>query len=223
MVVINKVYTRSGDQGQTHLGDGSRVGKDDLRVCAYGEVDEVNATLGLAKLHCQSEGVRTMLASIQNDLFDLGADLCVPMTQAELDAQKSRSDDQQGQGSESLESAGSQTGVQESAQTYKPLRIQPEQVTRLEKEIDRLNERLQPLTSFILPGGSKASTYLHLARTITRRAERSLTKMLHQGTNEHAYQYLNRLSDFLFVAGRYENDFGHSDVLWSPGRNQKEG
>ncbi len=187
MVKLTKIYTRGGGKGQTSLGDGSRVDKDDLRVTAYGDVDETNATIGLALLHIDGD-MEQMLARIQNDLFDLGADLCVP------------------------ESADPK---------YPPLRIVEAQVQRLEAEIDLLNAALTDLNSFILPGGSAASAYLHLCRTVSRRAERHIVALARQeDINPAAIHYLNRLSDFFFVAARYMNDIGAADVLWTPGENR---
>jgi cob(I)alamin adenosyltransferase len=185
MVRLTKIYTRGGDGGQTSLGDGARVAKHDLRVAAYGTVDEANAAIGVARLHVGAT-TDAMLARIQNDLFDLGADLCRP------------GDD-------------SQDG----------LRIEPSQVERLEQEIDALNASLRPLDSFVLPGGTAASAYLHLARTIVRRAERLTTQLAgEQPVNRFAVHYLNRLSDHLFVLARYLNDGGAADVLWVPGANR---
>ena len=193
MVELNRIYTRGGDAGQTSLGSGDRVAKHDLRVAAYGTVDETNATLGLARLHTgEDRETDEMLARIQNDLFDLGADLCTP----DGDARAARK--------------------QEGA-----LRIVPEQVDRLEQEIDTLNESLAPLTSFILPGGTAAAAHLHMARTIARRAERLMTELAtHEDINPNALKYINRLSDHLFVLGRHLNDGGRADVLWKPGQNR---
>jgi cob(I)alamin adenosyltransferase len=192
MVRLNKIYTRTGDDGSTGLGNGARVKKYDLRVEAYGTVDEANATLGMARLHTSGIGqMDAMLARIQNDLFDLGADLCTPLAHE--------------------------------PPAYEPLRIVEEQVQRLETEIDELNAELQPLKSFILPGGSAASAYLHLARTVCRRAERLMAELAAQ-PQEHvggpALRYINRLSDFLFVASRSVNEKGRLDVLWVPGKNR---
>ncbi len=193
MVKLNKIYTRTGDNGTTGLGTGARVLKCDLRVKAYGAVDEANAALGLARLHlADSPEVAAILARVQNDLFDLGADLCTPPV--------------------ADEAPGS------------ALRIVAGQVERLEGDIDRLNAELSPLTSFILPAGSAAAAHLHLARTICRRAEREMVE-LNQVEGEDAQpavgtpalRYMNRLSDLLFVAGRYVNDRGRDDVLWVPG------
>lgn len=193
MVELNRIYTRGGDAGQTSLGSGDRVAKHDLRVAAYGTVDETNGAIGLARLHTADDTViDEMLARIQNDLFDLGADLCTP----EGDARAARK--------------------QEGA-----LRIVPEQVDRLEQEIDTLNETLAPLTSFILPGGTPAAAHLHMARTISRRAERLMTELATCETvNPEALKYINRLSDHLFVLGRHLNDGGRADVLWKPGQNR---
>ncbi|MDX2289978.1 MAG: cob(I)yrinic acid a,c-diamide adenosyltransferase [Hyphomicrobiaceae bacterium] len=198
MVKLNKIYTRTGDAGTTGLGTGERVRKDDVRIAAYGTIDETNAALGLARLHTGAPGadassrtVDVMLARIQNDLFDLGADLCVPDRGEKL--------------------------------SYEPLRIVDAQVDRLEREIDELNAALSPLTSFILPGGSPASAYLHLARTVSRRAERLMVRLAAspgEPVSQPALKYVNRLSDFLFVAGRYVNDQGAADILWVPGGNR---
>ncbi len=188
MVVLNKIYTRTGDDGSTGLGSGERVQKFDLRVEAFGTVDETNAAIGLARLHSKDDPeIDVMLARAQNDLFDLGADLCT------LKAK---------QGKEAL-------------------RIIEAQVTRLESEIDQLNADLQPLRSFVLPGGTALSAHLHLARTIARRAERLMVELkTREDVNEAALKYINRLSDFLFVAARYANDGGRNDVLWVPGKNR---
>lgn len=193
MVKLNRIYTRTGDAGTTGLGTGARVDKDDPRIAAYGTVDETNSVIGLARLHLPagSDDIDAMLMRIQNDLFDLGADLCVPDRGEIL--------------------------------PYEPLRILPAQVERLEQEIDQLNAELEPLKSFILPGGSAASAYLQLARTVSRRAERlmvTLAKDPNEPVGEAALQYMNRLSDFLFVAGRYVNDKGRADILWVPGQNR---
>ncbi|HEX5322110.1 MAG TPA: cob(I)yrinic acid a,c-diamide adenosyltransferase [Stellaceae bacterium] len=184
MVRLTKIYTRGGDKGQTSLGDGARVPKQSLRVEAYGTVDEANAALGLARLHT-SGGDDAMLARIQNELFDLGADLCTP--------------------EDGRRAAGA-------------LRIAAPQVKRLEAEIDRMNAELHPLNSFILPGGSAAASFLHLARTTARRAERLVCALAaEEKVNPEAIKYLNRLSDHLFVLGRRLNGNGAGDVLWQPG------
>lgn len=187
MVTLSKIYTRGGDKGQTSLGDGSRRAKHDLRVEAYGTVDEANATLGLARLHTEGD-LDALLSRVQNDLFDLGADLCTP---------------------------------EDTARRSGSLRIDASQVTALEAEIDRYNEKLATLKSFILPGGTPAAAFLHLARTVTRRAER-LTVALAEAepVNPEAVKYLNRLSDLLFVLGRHANGDGAGDVLWVPGANR---
>ena len=192
MVTLNKIYTRGGDKGETSLGDGKRVAKHDLRVEAYGCVDEANAVIGLARLQTadsKSGGdADAMLARIQNDLFDLGADLCTPE-----DGRKSEG----------------------------ALRVAAAQVERLEAEIDAMNDALEPLTSFILPGGSAASAYLHLARTVARRAERLITALAErEAVNPEAVRYVNRLSDHLFVMARHLNDGGRADVLWTPGAHR---
>lgn len=187
MVKLDKIYTRGGDAGETSLGDGRRVAKHDLRVAAYGTVDEANAAIGLARLHTTGED-DAVLARIQNDLFDLGADLCTPH------------DGRHAKGA---------------------LRISEEQVKRLEDEIDAMNADLEPLRSFILPGGSPASACLHLARTVIRRAERMITGLAEvEEVNPEAVKYANRLSDHLFVMARHLNDGGRADVLWTPGANR---
>ena len=192
MVVLNRIYTRTGDAGETGLGDGSRVKKHAVRPTAYGTVDELNAALGLARLHTATDPeLDTMLQRIQNDLFDLGADLCVP----ERPDKSSR----------------------------ERLRLVEAQAERLEQEIDRLNAGLLPLTSFVLPGGSPAAAHLHLARTICRRAERLIVELAAQPgetVSGAAIKYVNRLSDFLFVASRHANGGGTGDVLWVPGQNR---
>lgn len=193
MVKLNKIYTRTGDKGTTGLGDGERVRKDHLRIEAYGTVDETNAAIGLVREHTRTQHalVDAMLARIQNDLFDLGADLCVP-------------------------DRGKDLG-------YQPLRITSPQVDRLEHEIDHMNADLEPLNSFILPGGSPAAAALHLARTICRRAERVMVQLAADSSepvSADAIKYINRLSDHLFVASRYVNDMGRADVLWVPGKNR---
>jgi cob(I)alamin adenosyltransferase len=188
VVRLTRIYTRGGDKGETSLGSGARVKKHDLRVAAYGTVDEANAAIGLARLHAEGEA-DAMLARIQNDLFDLGADLCTP-----------------------ADESGGPAGA---------LRIVQAQVDRLEREIDRLNAGLAPLDSFVLPGGRPAAAYLHLARTIVRRAERAMTELaVGQPVNPLAVKYANRLSDHLFVLARFVNDAGRADVLWQPGANR---
>jgi cob(I)alamin adenosyltransferase len=187
MVTLTRIYTRGGDGGETSLGDGTRVKKQELRVAAYGTVDETNGVIGLARLHAQ--GIAdAMLARVQNDLFDLGADLCTP------------------EGGRKAEGA---------------LRIVDAQVERLEQEIDQMNAELQPLTSFILPGGSATSAYLHFGRTVARRAERLICELAEsEPVNPAAIRYINRLSDHLFVLARFENEKGERDVLWVPGGNR---
>ena len=191
MVVLSKIYTRSGDDGTTALGSGRRVAKFDLRVECYGALDEANAAIGLARLHTRSDqALDAMLARIQNDLFDLGAELCYP--------------------DESKDARGR-------------LSVSDAQVERLEGEIDALNRELQPLRSFVLPGGTQAASFLHLARTISRRVERLMVALAtrpNEPVGGSALRYINRLSDFLFVAARYANDKGQSDVLWVPGQNR---
>jgi cob(I)alamin adenosyltransferase len=191
MVKLTRIYTRGGDKGQTSLGDGSRVAKHADRPAAYGTVDEANSVIGLARLHVVTDAgdqADAMLSRIQNDLFDLGADLCTP---------------------------------EEEAPKYPPLRITQAQVDRLENEIDVMNAELSPLNSFILPGGKPTSAYLHLARTVVRRAEREMTRLAeNEALNPLAIQYANRLSDHLFVMARHVNDKGAADVLWVPGDNR---
>jgi cob(I)alamin adenosyltransferase len=183
MVQLTRIYTRGGDKGETSLGDGERVSKADLRVETYGTIDEANAVIGLARLHTEGEA-DTMLGRIQNDLFDLGADLCLPDS----------------------ERAGGR------------LRMQKSQVERLEHEIDAMNAELQPLDSFILPGGVPSAAALHLTRTVIRRAERLIVALAARETiNSEAVAYVNRLSDHLFVLARFLNDRGKRDVLWKPG------
>jgi cob(I)alamin adenosyltransferase len=195
MVVLNRIYTRTGDAGTTALGNGQRRQKNDRRVAAYGTVDETNAVIGLARLATssllgQDAKIDAMLARIQNDLFDLGADLCMPeATQPEAELE--------------------------------PLRIVPSQVERLEHEIDELNAELEPLRSFVLPGGSGAAAALHQARTVCRRAERCMVELAaEEPVGGAALKYINRLSDFLFVAARFVNAKGAADILWVPGQNR---
>jgi cob(I)alamin adenosyltransferase len=190
MVVLNRIYTRTGDDGTTALGNGERRPKHDLRVSAYGTVDETNAAIGVVRLHlADSPEIDAMLGLIQNDLFDLGADLAVPQREGKAER----------------------------------LRMVANQVDRLERDIDALNERLAPLTSFVLPGGTPGAAYLHLARTICRRAERIMAELAgrpEEPVSEPALRYMNRLSDFLFVASRAANGNGAGDVLWIPGQNR---
>ena len=187
MVVLNRIYTRTGDAGDTALGDGTRVRKHALRVEAYGTVDELNSCLGMARLHA-SGTVDADLAAIQNDLFDLGADLCRP------------------EGGDA---------------SHTPLRMTDSQVDRLESGIDGMTSRLEPLRSFVLPGGSALAAHLHLCRTVARRAERLAVALSEQHqVNGAAIRYLNRLSDWFFVAARMANDEGRADVLWVPGANR---
>jgi cob(I)alamin adenosyltransferase len=193
MVVLTKIYTRTGDDGTTALGDGTRLPKYDLRVAAYGTVDETNATIGIARqaLAAEHSELDATLRRIQNDLFDLGADLCVPNHGEEL--------------------------------AYEPLRVTADQVAWLEGEIDRMNAELRPLSSFILPGGTAAASALHLARTICRRAERHIVELATKDSepvSDAVLKYMNRLSDLLFVASRYANGKGSQDVLWQPGKNR---
>ena len=184
MVKLNKIYTRTGDDGSTGLADGSRASKDCFRVRAYGEVDEANSAIGVARLHIDNIELERSLARIQNDMFDLGADLSTPTME----------DDS------------------------KALRIVQSQIDRLETELDALNKDLEPLKTFVLPGGTPPAAYLHLARAITRRAEREIVTMARDETiNPLALKYINRLSDFLFVAARWCNAQGETDVKWVPG------
>ena len=191
MVKLNKIYTRTGDDGSTGLVDGSRLSKNDIRVRAYGDVDETNSVIGLVRLHLENLRLDDMLSRIQNDLFDLGADLATPLPkEGEADSEYA-------------------------------LRMVDAQATRLEEELDALNSDLEPLTSFVLPGGSPPATYLHQARTVCRRAERVCVALAaEQPINPAALTYLNRLSDFLFVAARWCNDQGETDVKWVPGANR---
>ena len=187
MVVLSKIYTKTGDAGETALGNGARVAKHSMRVNAYGTVDETNATVGMARQHSTGD-IDAALARIQNDLFDLGADLCRPDMERDHEA------------------------------GYVPLRILERQVLRLETEIDAMNVRLQPLRSFILPGGSALAAHLHVCRTVSRRAERLTVELATmEAINTEAVKYLNRLSDWFFVAGRIANNDGKDDVLWVPG------
>ncbi len=187
MVKLDKIYTKGGDKGQTSLGDGSRRPKYDVRVAAYGTVDETNAVIGLARTEINGP-VDTLLGRIQNDLFDLGADLCTP---------------------------------EDGARSEGALRMGAGQVADLEAAIDEYNEALAPLRSFILPGGSKASAWLHMARTVSRRAERDVIELSEAETiNPEAVKYLNRLSDLMFVLSRHCNQDGSDDVLWVPGANR---
>lgn len=193
MVVLNKIYTRTGDDGTTALGTGERVRKDGARVSAYGTVDELNAAIGVARLATARDepAIDAMLMRIQNDLFDLGADLCVPDRGETL--------------------------------PYEPLRITDAQVLRLEGDIDALNGELQPLRSFVLPAGTPAAAHLHVARTVCRRAERLIVELAadeNEPVSRAVIKYVNRLSDFLFVAARYSNGRGNDDVLWVPGQNR---
>ncbi len=190
MVVLNRIYTRTGDAGETALGNGARVSKHALRVNAYGTVDETNACVGLARLHTTG-ALDGGLGLIQNDLFDLGADLCRPDLEQDAEAE------------------------------HPPLRMVAAQTDRLEAEIDAMIARVEPLRSFILPGGTAAAAALHLCRTVSRRAERLAVELSTvEPVNEAALRYLNRLSDWFFVAGRIANDDGRADVLWVPGANR---
>jgi len=187
MVTLSKIYTRGGDKGKTSLGGGKRVAKHSLRVAAYGTSDEANAVIGIARLHTEGEA-DAMLARIQNDLFDVGADLCTPPDAERKDG---------------------------------ALRVTMAQVERLEAEIDAMNETLEPLNSFVLPGGTPAGAHLHLARTVVRRCERLLTELATvEPVTEEVIKYTNRLSDHLFVLSRHVNDGGKLDVLWEPGAHQ---
>jgi cob(I)alamin adenosyltransferase len=192
MVVLNRIYTRTGDKGETALGSGERVSKADLRIAAYGTVDETNAALGVVRLYTKDMKLDAMLARIQNELFDLGADLCVP---------------DRGQVFE-----------------HEPLRIAPKQYERLENEIDELNAELSPLRSFVLPGGHAVAAQLHVCRTVCRRAERLIVELAGregEHVSEGAIAYINRLSDFFFVASRWVNvKVAEGDVLWVPGKTR---
>ena len=195
MVALNRIYTRTGDKGDTGLTTGERRPKCDLRVDAYGAVDEANSAVGVARIETAKStdlaGLDHMLEAIQNDLFDLGADLSTP------------------EGGKKLK--------------WEPLRIQPSQVERLERDIDALNADLAPLRSFVLPAGAAAAAHLHLARAIARRAERQMVALARKEgeiVSEPALQFVNRLSDFLFVAARWVNARGGGDVLWTPGKNR---
>jgi cob(I)alamin adenosyltransferase len=189
MVFLSRIYTKSGDRGETGLGDGTRVPKDAPRIEAIGDVDELNAVLGLVLANCPACPDAALLRIVQNDLFDLGADLCVPLVEQE--------------------------------EPGKCLRVSALQAERLEQAIDRLNANLAPLNSFILPGGSPAAAWLHLARTVCRRAERTVVTLVRtERLNPQVLIYLNRLSDFLFVLARVANDGSKGDVLWVPGANR---
>lgn len=194
MVVLNKIYTKTGDRGTTALGTGERRPKHDVRIAAYGTVDETNAVIGIVRLSTATDAGAALdaaLSRIQNDLFDLGADLCTPDTGDDLG--------------------------------YEPLRITESQVEWLEGQIDKFNAELKPLRSFVLPGGTPAAAYLHQARTVARRAERLMTELATAGgeaVSGPALKYINRLSDFLFVASRHANASGEGDVLWVPGQNR---
>ncbi|MEQ1696127.1 MAG: cob(I)yrinic acid a,c-diamide adenosyltransferase [Hyphomicrobiaceae bacterium] len=193
MVILNRIYTKTGDAGTTALGNGERVAKTSPRIAAYGTVDETNATIGMVRVHLAGANpdVDAMLVRIQNDLFDLGADLCVPDRGEKLE--------------------------------YEPLRMTDAQVLRLEAEIDTMNAELAPLRSFVLPGGTPAAVALHVSRTVSRRAERHMVELAalpNEPVSAAALKYINRLSDFLFVASRYVNDKGKGDVLWVPGKNR---
>ncbi|MCB1456607.1 MAG: cob(I)yrinic acid a,c-diamide adenosyltransferase [Nitratireductor sp.] len=192
MVILNKIYTKTGDDGTTALGNGERRSKADLRIEAYGTVDEANSCIGLCRLHMADEHgeLDLALSAIQNDLFDLGADLATPDTGEPL--------------------------------AYEPLRITDEQVERVERDIDRFNSGLATLRSFVLPGGTAAAAHLHLARTVARRAERLMVALAaSEKVSDTAICYINRVSDFLFVASRVVNSNGKGDVLWVPGKNRQ--
>lgn len=191
MVKLNKIYTRTGDDGSTGLVDGSRLNKNALRVRAYGDVDETNSIVGLVRLHLENRQLDDMMSRIQNDLFDLGADLATPLPKAG------------------------------DADSEYALRVSADQTLRLETELDLLNGDLEPLNSFVLPGGNPPAAYLHQARTVCRRAERVCVALAgEEDINPQALSYLNRLSDFLFVAARWCNDQGTTDVKWVPGQNR---
>lgn len=190
MVRLDKIYTKAGDSGQTSLGDGKRVSKNSIRISSYGTVDELNAILGIVSIYC-SKKIKKIILQIQNDLFDLGADLCIP------------------------------DGQENKRNKVKRIKISNKQVTRLEKVIDEINKGLEPLNSFILPGGALSAAYLHHSRTVTRRAERLVVQLdsSNKGSiNKNIIKYLNRLSDLLFVLARYENKKGKGDILWHPSK-----
>lgn len=190
MVVLNKIYTKTGDSGETALGNGSRVAKHSMRVTSYGTVDETNATVGMARLHASGD-MDAQLAMIQNDLFDLGADLCRPDMEKDGEAE------------------------------YPVLRMTDAQVARLESQIDAMTKEVEPLRSFVLPGGSALAAHLHLCRTVSRRAERLTVELAtFESVNPAAVKYLNRLSDWFFQASRIANNNGNDDVLWVPGANR---
>mgnify|MGYP002623538684 FL=1 len=194
MVYLSRIYTRSGDTGETSLGNGERVPKTDLRINAYGTVDELNAVLGWAMVGMDDGSLSASLQHVQNDLFDLGADLCVP-----------------------------EPGQNDAPPEFPPLRIVGEQVEKLERWIDSVTARLQPLESFILPGGHETAARLHIARTVCRRAEIAVLHLAKtEKVNPHIVCYLNRLSDLLFVAARLCNNDGRDDILWVPGQNRQE-
>ena len=191
MIVLNKIYTKKGDDGKTELGNGNRIQKFSTRVEAYGPVDEVNSVIGTVTCLSISTELKTALERIQNDLFDLGADLCLPESENENLA-------------------------------YEPLRVHKDQVSRLESEIDAMNKSIEPIRSFVLPGGTEIAANFHLCRTICRRAERRVVKLMEtEKINLEALIYLNRLSDWFFVAARKSNNNGKSDILWKPANNQK--
>ena len=191
MIVLNKIYTKKGDDGKTELGDGNRIEKFSTRVEAYGTVDEVNSVIGTVTCLSINTELKTALERIQNDLFDLGADLCLPENENETLA-------------------------------YEPLRVRKEQVSRLESEIDAMNKSIEPIKSFVLPGGTEIAANFHLCRTVCRRAERRVVKLMEtEQINQEALIYLNRLSDWFFVAARKSNNNGKGDILWKPANNQK--
>jgi cob(I)alamin adenosyltransferase len=191
MVYLSRIYTRTGDHGDTALGDATRVPKNHPRVTAYGTVDELNSALGVFLAEAPEMAERELIRAIQNDLFDVGADLCFPEHGKKADRPE--------------------------------LRVQADQVTRLEKAIDRLNAGLAPLTSFVLPGGRKPAAWCHLARTVCRRAERDVVSLAQtESINPQIIIYLNRLSDLLFVLARVSNSAGREDILWEPGKTQDQ-
>ena len=191
MIVLNKIYTKKGDDGKTELGDGNRIEKFSTRVEAYGTVDEVNSVIGTVTCLSINTELKTALERIQNDLFDLGADLCLPESENETLA-------------------------------YEPLRVRKEQVSRLESEIDAMNKSIEPIKSFVLPGGTEIAANFHLCRTVCRRAERRVVKLMEtEQINQEALIYLNRLSDWFFVAARVSNDDGKKDILWKPAMNRR--
>ena len=213
MVYLSKIYTRSGDDGTTGLGDGTRIPKNHVRIESYGTADELGAVIGLAASYNNDVAMADSLRRIQNDLFDLGADLCVPLAEVKDDT----SQDQDSQVGSSSESPG------EAESKPSPLRVKDSQVRRLEAEIDAMNANLEPLKSFVLSGGNAVGAHLHHARCVARRCERATIALADvENINAAVVRYLNRLSDWLFVAARFANKTDDSEVLWKPGEQQNE-